>query len=81
MKNDSRYTTPSLAPSTTASYASRDQSSRLTKVDCPTQKTSRKSSSESKRYSSVGSEVGSGTELPRARSTRVPGRIVRSMWQ
>src|SRR5918999_4420559 len=63
------------------SYASRAQSSRLPRVDCTSQKISRKVSRFEYRYSSVGSEVGSSIPFLAASSTTVPGRIVPSMWQ
>src|SRR5512132_2428420 len=63
------------------SYASRAQSSRLPRVDCTSQKISRKVSRFEYRYSSVGSEVGSSIPFLLARSTTVCGRIVPSTWQ
>src|ERR671919_3188271 len=63
------------------SYASRAQSSRLPRVDCTSQKISRKVSRFEYRYSSVGSEVDSSIRFLRARSTTVSGRIVPSTWQ
>src|SRR5215211_5212080 len=81
VKNVSRYTSPWAAPSTMLSYASRAQSSRLPRVDCTSQKISRKVSRFEYRYSSVGSEVGSSIPFLRASSTTVSGRIVPSTWQ
>src|SRR5829696_9214803 len=63
------------------SYASRAQSSRLPRVDCTSQKISRKVSRFEYRYSSVGSEVGSSIPFLRASSTTVSGRMVPSTWQ
>src|SRR5215211_2748299 len=63
------------------SYANRDQSSRLPRVDCTSQKISRKVSRFEYRYSSVGSEVGSSIPFLRASSTTVAGRMVPSTWQ
>src|SRR5215213_4088287 len=61
--------------------ASRAQSSRLPRVDCTSQKISRKVSRFEYRYSSVGSEVGSSIPFLRASSTTVSGRMVPSTWQ
>src|SRR5215218_1396445 len=81
VKNVSRYTSPWAAPSTMLSYASRAQSSRLPRVDCTSQKISRKVSRFEYRYSSVGSEVGSSIPFLPASSATVPGRMVPSTWQ
>ena len=81
VKNDSRWTTPWAAPSIRLSYANRAQSSLVTRVDCPSQKTRRKPSRESYRYSSSRSVVGRVMPFRRASSMRVRGRSVPSMWQ